>query len=108
MVVQHNAYLKLLDEAASIDPAKGMAEELSKLSQDPIDKDDTLKLLLLAEFAMQARQWQAAAQLFARVMVNPFRLHYSETVFGRACVPRDSPDDATSRRSQLGHRSAAL
>ena len=78
MVVQHNAYLKLLDDAAGIDPAKGMAEELSKLSQDPIDKDDTLKLLLLAEFAMQARQWQAAAQLFARVMVNPFRLHYSE------------------------------
>ena len=71
--------LKLLDEAASIDPAKGMAEELSKLCQDPIDKDDTLKLLLLAEFAMQARQWQSAAQLFARVMVNPFRLHYSET-----------------------------
>ena len=43
-----------------------------------IDKDDKLDFLLLAEFAMQARQWQAAAQLFARVMVVPFRLHYSE------------------------------
>ena len=30
---------------------------------------------------MQARQWQSAAQLFARVMVNPFRSHYSEPIW---------------------------
>ena len=65
-------YLVLLHELDDLDPSRNLAVELSRLAVGPIQRNDVLALLLLAEKAAQARQWQAAAQLFALTMVNSF------------------------------------
>jgi hypothetical protein len=78
MVDQQSDYLNLLDQIAGIDPHEGLAKELARLAEAPIRQDDTLQLLLLAEQAAHARQWQAAAQLYSLMMVSSFVQRHTE------------------------------
>jgi hypothetical protein len=79
MVDQQSDYLNLLDQMAGIDPHEGLAKELAGLAEASIRRDDTLELLLLAEQAAHAQQWQAAAQLFSLMMVSSFDQRFTET-----------------------------
>jgi len=78
MLDQTSNYLSLLDSIATTEPSEGSAKALVRLAEEPINQDDVLELLLLAEEAAHARQWQAAAQLFSRMMVSSFSRRYAE------------------------------
>jgi hypothetical protein len=64
--------LSLFDHLAAIDSGKMFQESLAALARDPIQSNDTVALLLLAEEAERWRQWQSAALLFAHVMIGAF------------------------------------
>jgi hypothetical protein len=78
---QQSAYLDLLDNIAKIEPSEQTTagKAFAQLAEQAARQDDALELLLLAEHSMHARQWQAAAQFFARSMVNSFRSRDNET-----------------------------
>jgi hypothetical protein len=78
MADQPSHYLILLDDIACIDPSMDRAKELFRLSEEPVKQGDALDLLLLAEQAVYTGQWQAAAQLFSRMMVSSFSKRYSD------------------------------
>lgn len=67
-----NDYLALLDALDDLDPAANLAEKLAAFAAEPIQRNDALALLVLAEKAAQAKQWPAAAQLYALTMVSSF------------------------------------
>jgi hypothetical protein len=71
-------YVDLLDQITAIDPSRDLAVALVSLSEEPIEQEDPLKLLLLAEWAAENEQWQAAAQLFCRMMASAFGRRYTE------------------------------
>ena len=75
---QQSDYLNLHDKIAGIHPSGDLVKELAGLAEKPILQGDALELLLLAEQAMHAHQWQAAAQLFSLMMVRSFGQGYDE------------------------------
>jgi hypothetical protein len=58
MAYEQDDYFALLAQIANIDP-EGLAKALPGLAARPIEQTDAVALLLLAEHAMRARQWQA-------------------------------------------------
>ena len=104
-------YLTLLDDIASINPSKDRAKELYRLSDGPVKQGDALEILLLAEQAAHTGQWQAAAQLFSRMMVSSFSKLYSDadTIAHAKYIILLTTGRATELRSQAelllyGHR----
>lgn len=77
-VGHENDYLDLLNQITAIDPSRNLAAELVRLAHEPVRQDDPLRLLLLAEWAANAQQWQAAAQLYCRMMATAFGGRYIE------------------------------
>lgn len=111
MVYQQDDYLVLLGRIANIDPSEGLAKALPGLATEPIEQNDAVALLLLAEHAMRARQWQAAAQLFAHMMVSSFVQRDTEAnVVGEArrfillVAPRPAQFQSCADLLLYGHR----
>jgi len=67
-----NDYLALLDKLDRVDPSANLARRLAAFAPDPIERNDALALLVLAEKAAQTKQWLPAAQLYALTMVSSY------------------------------------